>query len=67
MTSPASEQTSTFVVGDAIYDMQMARAAGARAIGVNWGYHDAPALLQAGAERVLASPADLVPLLVERI
>ena len=54
---------STFVVGDAIYDMRMARAAGARAIGVEWGYHDVPALLQAGAEHVLASPADLVPLL----
>jgi len=54
---------STFVVGDAIYDMQMARAAGARAIGVNWGYHPPPALMQAGAERVLASPAELMPLL----
>jgi phosphoglycolate phosphatase len=54
---------STFVVGDAIYDMQMARAAGARAIGVAWGYHDAPALFAAGAECVLASPAELMPLL----
>lgn len=57
------DAASTFVVGDAIYDMQMARAASARAIGVSWGYHDAPALLHSGAERVLASPADLLPLL----
>lgn len=29
----------TFVIGDTSFDMQMARAAGAGAIGVGWGYH----------------------------
>jgi phosphoglycolate phosphatase len=54
---------STFVVGDSIYDMQMAKSAGARAIGVGWGYHDAEALMGAGAECILRRPVDLMPLL----
>jgi phosphoglycolate phosphatase len=50
----------TVVVGDAIYDIEMARAAGATAIGVAWGYHDDAALIQAGAARVLGEPAELL-------
>ena len=45
------------MVGDTEYDMEMARAAGVRAIGVSWGYH-APDRLS-GAERVLADFAEL--------
>ncbi len=41
------------MVGDTTYDMEMAGAAGVRAIGVAWGYHPAAALLGAGAERVV--------------
>ncbi len=40
------------VVGDAVFDMQMARAAGARAIGVAWGAASPEALVNAGAEVV---------------
>lgn len=43
------------MVGDTSFDMAMARAAGARAIGVSWGYHASERLIAAGAERVLAS------------
>ncbi len=32
------EPAATIVIGDAVYDMQMAAAAGARSIGVSWGY-----------------------------
>jgi phosphoglycolate phosphatase len=39
----------TIVVGDTVYDIAMARAAGATAIGVTWGYHPGPALQEAGA------------------
>ncbi|WP_420961724.1 HAD-IA family hydrolase [Brucella sp. IR073] len=53
------------VVGDAIYDMQMARAAGALAVGVSWGYHTPKALRESGADHVLAVPADLLALLEE--
>jgi phosphoglycolate phosphatase len=50
----------TLVVGDAIYDMQMAKAAGATAIGVAWGYATVPELVEAGADHILRSPADLL-------
>ncbi|ATX82444.1 phosphoglycolate phosphatase [Mariprofundus ferrinatatus] len=45
------EQTT--VVGDALYDVQMARAAGVRCIGVSFGVGESEALLQAGAECVV--------------
>ena len=35
------------MVGDTSFDMQMARAAGMRGIGVSWGYHPVAALEQA--------------------
>jgi len=54
----------TLVVGDTTYDMEMAVNAGARALGVAWGYHDRPDLMAAGAERVLDDFADLTLALV---
>lgn len=47
------------MIGDTAYDMQMAVACGVRAIGVDWGYHDAAELVAAGAEFVAASPHEL--------
>ena len=41
------------MVGDTEFDMAMARAAGARAIGVRWGYHSDERVLRGGAERIL--------------
>ena len=43
------------MVGDTSFDMEMARAAGARAIGVGWGYHPPELLEAAGAELILGS------------
>jgi phosphoglycolate phosphatase len=43
----------TLMVGDTDFDMAMARAAGARAIGVAWGNHPRALLEGAGAEIVL--------------
>ncbi|MFG1394906.1 HAD-IA family hydrolase [Xanthobacter agilis] len=43
----------TVVVGDTSYDMAMARAAGAAALGVSWGYHATDELWHAGAQRVV--------------
>jgi phosphoglycolate phosphatase len=45
------------MIGDTAYDMVMAREAGARAVGVAWGYHEPAELLSAGAEFV-AETAD---------
>jgi phosphoglycolate phosphatase len=42
------------VVGDTEYDMAMARAAGARAVGVGWGYHSTERMLRGGAEHIVS-------------
>lgn len=47
------------VVGDSIYDMQMAKAAGASALGVEWGTFAPPSLISAGAFAVAGSVEDL--------
>jgi phosphoglycolate phosphatase len=54
---------NTTVIGDTVYDVEMARAAGCRALGVAWGYHAPEELLAAGAEAVAATPAELEALL----
>lgn len=51
------------MIGDTIYDIQMALNAGVRAIGVNWGYHAPDELIAAGADAVATSPAHLLELL----
>jgi phosphoglycolate phosphatase len=50
----------TIVIGDAIYDMQMAKAAGATAIGVSWGYASVEDLVAAGADTIAYHPADIL-------
>lgn len=42
----------TVMIGDTAFDMAMARAAGARAIGVAWGYHSVDRMRQAGADAI---------------
>ena len=53
------------VVGDTEYDMAMARAAGARAVGVGWGYHSSERLRRGGAERIVGNFAALDAVLDE--
>lgn len=50
----------TIVIGDAVYDMQMAKAAGATAIGVSWGYASVEDLWNAGADAVVDHPSELL-------
>lgn len=53
----------TFMIGDTSYDMMLAKNAGCRAVGVNWGYHDAVTLKQSGAHHLIDTYAELPPLL----
>ena len=46
-------------VGDMPVDMQTARNAGMRAIGVSWGLRSREQLVEAGADRVIDSPGEL--------
>lgn len=54
---------NTVVIGDTAFDMQMARAAGALALGVSWGYHPVGDLQSAGAHQVLDEFEALAPAL----
>ncbi|MGW9232938.1 HAD family hydrolase [Pseudorhizobium sp. NPDC055634] len=65
MVTECCDETSmvpgvTIVVGDAIYDMQMAKSAGATAIGVSWGYASVEELWNAGADAVVDHPGELL-------
>jgi phosphoglycolate phosphatase len=47
------------LVGDSIYDMQMAKAGGIHAVGVSWGYHPPHDLIAAGADVIVEDFAAL--------
>jgi phosphoglycolate phosphatase len=51
------------VVGDTVYDVKMASAAGVAAIGVGWGVHPTAALTEAGADAIAETLAELEALL----
>ena len=53
----------TVMIGDTVFDIAMARAAGVAAIGVSWGYHPGADLHAAGADVVVDDFAQLVPAL----
>lgn len=62
-TGVSAEQA--VMIGDTTYDMQMAQAAGVRAIGVTWGYHEAQAL-RAYANELIDDFRDL-PGVIDRL
>lgn len=65
MREAGVETVDTVLVGDTTYDILMAVNAGAMPVGVDWGYHAASELGQAGAVRVLSHFDELLPTLDE--
>ena len=63
MREAGVDAADTVVVGDTVYDIAMARAAGVAAIAVTWGYHQAAALADAGAFAVIDDYRTLIPTL----
>ena len=59
MADAGAVPAATVMIGDTSFDMAMARAVGVRAIGVAWGYHDDAELIEAGADVVATTVADL--------
>lgn len=53
MTEAGARPEETTLVGDTVYDIEMATNAGVAALGVAWGYHEVSALHAAGAHRVI--------------
>ena len=50
---------TTVMIGDTSYDIDMALAAGTRALGVGWGYHPPDDLIAAGAHAVAMDSDEL--------
>lgn len=59
MAAAGAGPHETVMIGDTSYDMMMARAAGASALGVDWGYHPEHALLTAGAQAIVRDFNDM--------
>lgn len=59
MGETAAAPADTVMIGDTVFDIEMALGAGASAIGVAWGYHPADALREAGAHHVTADCAEM--------
>ncbi len=59
MREAGANPCDTIMIGDTSYDMEMARAAGVHAIGVNWGYHPHDMLVQSGAADIVSDYAEL--------
>lgn len=59
MADTGAEPYQTVMIGDTVYDMELARAAKVRAIGVSWGYHEPNELLKAGAGTLIHEYSEL--------
>lgn len=54
--SVGADKAHTVMIGDTSFDMAMGVAAGARSLGVDWGYHELDDLIAAGAYHVALHP-----------
>jgi phosphoglycolate phosphatase len=52
--------SNTVMIGDTTFDIEMAKNAGVRSIGVSWGYHEPENLLKAGAAQVVDTMDNLL-------
>ncbi|MEK7342750.1 MAG: HAD-IA family hydrolase [Pseudomonadota bacterium] len=59
MAEAGAAPETTVMIGDTSFDIDMAAAAGVRAIGVGWGYHPPDMLIAAGAHAVAMDSAEL--------
>lgn len=66
MNEVGATPQSTVLVGDTVYDIEMAKNAGVAGVGVDWGYHPPEELKQAGANAIIASFGEL-PSIVETL
>jgi len=59
MSATGANPEDTVMIGDTTFDIEMAKNAGVRSIGVAWGYHERRELLDAGATCVVGSADEL--------
>jgi phosphoglycolate phosphatase len=65
MADVGAAPSETVLIGDTVYDITMARRAGAPGLGVAWGNHPPDELRDAGAHRILERFVDLPTVLQE--
>lgn len=65
MAEAGAVPSDTVMIGDTTYDIDMAGAAGVRAIGVAWGYHAPADLTKAGAFHIAESVPELMEFFIE--
>lgn len=53
------DPAATVMIGDTTFDMELGRSAGAKTIGVTWGYHSRDALEDSGAQIIIDEFSDL--------
>lgn len=63
MAEAGADVARTVMIGDTTYDIEMARTAGVRSLGVSWGYHAREELLTAGAASVAGDARELEELI----
>jgi phosphoglycolate phosphatase len=56
--------TEAMFVGDSNIDIQTAKAAGVKAVGVSWGFRGKAELIEAGADLIIEEPKELLSLFV---
>lgn len=66
MEETGADKNDTVIIGDTTFDIEMGKAAGTKAIGVTWGYHEGAELLAAGADMLVETYADL-PLAIKTV
>ncbi|MEM8688114.1 MAG: HAD-IA family hydrolase [Pseudomonadota bacterium] len=59
MAEAGVEPDDTVMVGDTVYDLQMAQAAGVAAVGVDWGYHPAADLHRCAPDALVSEFKEL--------
>jgi len=59
MAEVGVEADACVMIGDTTFDVRMARAANAKAVGVAWGYHSVVELKTAGAHAIVATVPDV--------
>lgn len=54
------EPSDAIVIGDTVFDIEMAKSAGAPSLGVSWGYGAPAELLRTGASSIAETPSDIL-------
>ena len=67
MAETVAAPSEVVMIGDTVFDIELAKAAGVVSIGVGWGYHERKDLLRAGADSLIESFEELDAAIAELV